>query len=209
MKLSDLTVKGFVEELASDSPAPGGGSVAALAGSLGAALSAMVAGLTVGKEKYKENWEIMEKVQAEGTALQNRFLELMEEDTEAFNGFMDAMKLPKSSDEEKAARSQAMQEATKKAIMVPFETMKQCAAMIKLADIASTKGNPNAVTDAGSAAVLARAAAVAASYNVKINLMGLKDEAFAAKIRSEMEETLKNIETSVAAIESSVEASIS
>lgn len=209
MKLSDLTVKGFVEELASDSPAPGGGSVAALAGSLGAALSAMVAGLTVGKEKYKENWEIMEKVQAEGTALQNRFLELMEEDTEAFNGFMDAMKLPKSSDEEKAARSQAMQEATKKAIMVPFETMKQCAAMIKLADIASTKGNPNAVTDAGSAAVLARAAAVAASYNVKINLMGLKDEAFAAKIRSEMEETLKNIETSVAAIESSVETSIS
>lgn len=209
MKLSDLTVKGFVEELASDSPAPGGGSVAALAGSLGAALSAMVAGLTVGKEKYKENWEIMEKVQAEGTALQNRFLELMEEDTEAFNGFMDAMKLPKSTDEEKAARSQAMQEATKKAIMVPFETMKQCAAMIKLADIASTKGNPNAVTDAGSAAVLARAAAVAASYNVKINLMGLKDEAFAAKIRSEMEETLKNIETSVAAIESSVEASIS
>ena len=209
MKLSDLTVKGFVEELASDSPAPGGGSVAALAGSLGAALSAMVAGLTVGKEKYKENWEIMEKVQAEGTALQNRFLELMEEDTEAFNGFMDAMKLPKSTDEEKAARSQAMQEATKKAIMVPFETMKQCAAMIKLADIASTKGNPNAVTDAGSAAVLARAAAVAASYNVKINLMGLKDEAFATKIRSEMEETLKNIETSVAAIESSVEASIS
>ncbi len=209
MKLSDLTVKGFVEELASDSPAPGGGSVAALAGSLGAALSAMVAGLTVGKEKYKENWEIMEKVQAEGTALQNRFLELMEEDTEAFNGFMDAMKLPKSTDEEKAARSQAMQEATKKAIMVPFETMKQCAAMIKLADIASTKGNPNAVTDAGSAAVLARAAAVAASYNVKINLMGLKDEAFAVKIRSEMEETLKAIESSVAAIESSVEASIS
>ncbi|SMG20196.1 cyclodeaminase/cyclohydrolase family protein [Dethiosulfovibrio salsuginis] len=209
MKLSDLTVKGFVEELASESPAPGGGSVAALAGSLGAALSVMVAGLTVGKEKYKDNWEIMEKVQADGTALQNRFLELMEEDTEAFNGFMAAMKMPKATDEEKAARSKAMQEATKKAIEVPFETMKECAAMVKLADIASTKGNPNAVTDAGSAAVLARAAAVAASYNVKINLMGLKDEAFAAKIRSEMEETLKNIETSVAAIESSVEASIS
>nr|WP_321502471.1 cyclodeaminase/cyclohydrolase family protein [uncultured Dethiosulfovibrio sp.] len=209
MKLSDLTVKGFVEELASESPAPGGGSVAALAGSLGAALSAMVAGLTVGKEKYKDNWEVMEKVQADGTALQNRFLELMEEDTEAFNGFMAAMKLPKATDEEKAARSQAMQEATKKAIEVPFETMKECAAMVKLADIASTKGNPNAVTDAGSAAVLARAAAVAASYNVKINLMGLKDEAFAAKIRSEMEETLKSIESSVAAIEKSVEASIS
>ncbi|MDD4835559.1 MAG: cyclodeaminase/cyclohydrolase family protein [Dethiosulfovibrio sp.] len=209
MKLSDLTVKGFIEELASESPAPGGGSVAALAGSLGAALSAMVAGLTVGKEKYKDNWEIMEKVQSEGTALQNRFLDLMEKDTEAFNCFRAAMKLPKATDEEKAARSKAMQEATKKAIEVPFETMKECAAMVKLADIASTKGNPNAVTDAGSAAVLARAAAVAASYNVKINLMGLKDEAFAAKIRSEMDETLKAIETSVAAIEKSVEASIS
>ncbi|NCC97954.1 MAG: methenyltetrahydrofolate cyclohydrolase, partial [Synergistales bacterium] len=172
-------------------------------------LSAMVAGLTVGKEKYKDNWEIMEKVQSEGTALQNRFLDLMEKDTEAFNCFMAAMKLPKATDEEKAARSKAMQEATKKAIEVPFETMKECAAMVKLADIASKKGNPNAVTDAGSAAVLARAAAVAASYNVKINLMGLKDEAFAAKIRSEMEETLKAIESSVAAIESSVEASIS
>ena len=142
MKLSDLTVKGFVEELASESPAPGGGSVAALAGSLGAALSAMVAGLTVGKEKYKENWEIMEKVQSDGTALQNRFLDLMEKDTEAFNCFMAAMKLPKATDEEKAARSKAMQEATKKAIEVPFETMKECAAMVKLADIASTKGNP-------------------------------------------------------------------
>lgn len=209
MKLSALTVKGFVDELASESPAPGGGSVAALTGSLGAALSAMVAGLTVGKEKYKDNWEVMEKVQSEGTALQNRFLDLMEKDTEAFNCFMAAMKLPKATDDEKAARSKAMQEATKKAIEVPFETMKECAAMVKLADIASSKGNPNAVTDAGSAAVLARAAAVAASYNVKINLMGLKDEAFAAKIRSEMEETLKSIESSVAAIEKSVEASIS
>ncbi len=209
MKLSELTVKGFVEELASDSPAPGGGSVAALAGSLGAALSAMVAGLTVGKEKYKENWEVMSGVQTEGKNLQNRFLELMEEDTQAFNVFMAAMKMPKGNDQEKAARSEAIQQATKKAIEVPFETLKQCAAMVKLAEIASSKGNPNAVTDAGSAAVLARAAAVAASYNVKINLMGLKDEAFATKIRSEMADLLGEIEASSVSIEESVEAAIS
>jgi glutamate formiminotransferase/formiminotetrahydrofolate cyclodeaminase len=209
MKLSELTVKEFVEELASDSPAPGGGSVAALAASLGAALSSMVASLTVGKEKYRDNWDAMEKVRSDGNELHRAFLNLMEKDTDAFNLFIAALKMPKGTDDEKAARSEAIQQATKKAIEVPFETMTKCLDMMELAKIACEKGNSNAITDAGSAAVLARAAAVAASYNVKINLMGLKDKGFADKTKVDMEKTLKLIEEGSASIEKAVEAAIS
>lgn len=209
MKLSELTVNGFVKELASKSPAPGGGSVAALVASLGTALTAMVAELTVGKEKYKDNWEDMDKVLSRAKDLQPRFLELMEKDTEAFNGFMAAIKMPKNTEEEKSTRSEAIQQATKRAVKVPFETMQRCVSMAELAEIACSKGNPNAVTDAGSAAVLARAAAVAASYNVKINLMTLKDKHFASEMKEEMEATLSRIEKLTASIEKTVEASIS
>lgn len=209
MSLSELTVSGFVSELASDSPAPGGGSVAALVASLGSALNSMVASLTVGKEKYRDNWENMEKVKKEGDELHGRFLELMEADTEAFNIFMAALKMPKSSDEEKVLRSEAIQNATRKAIDVPFETMRQCSNVVRLAKEASEKGNPNAITDAGTAAVLARAAAVSASYNVKINLMGLKDKDFVAKASAEMAEILNAIEPAVAEIEKNVEKAIS
>ncbi|PIE53920.1 MAG: methenyltetrahydrofolate cyclohydrolase [Dethiosulfovibrio peptidovorans] len=209
MKLSELTVKGFVQELASDSPAPGGGSVAALGAALGAALNSMVANLTVGKEKYKGNWDAMEKVRLEAQALCDRFLELMEADTEAFNIFMAALKMPKETDGQKTARSEAIQAATKKAIEVPFETMRQCSNVVRLAEIACDKGNPNAITDAGSAAVLARAAAVAASYNVKINLMGLKDKDFAAKTASDTKTILKELETSVVSVEKLVQNAIS
>ncbi len=209
MKLAELTVKGFVQELASDSPAPGGGSVAALGAALGSALSSMVASLTVDKEKYRDNWADMEKVRSEGLALCDRFIELMEADTEAFNVFMAALKMPKDTDEQKAARSAAIQAATKKAIEVPFDTMRECANVVRLAEIACSKGNPNAITDAGSAAVLARASAVAASYNVKINLMGLKDKDFAAKTASDTETILKELEAKVASVEKLVESSIS
>ncbi len=205
MKLSELTVKGFVEELASNSPAPGGGSVAALVASLGAALASMVGSLTVGKEKYRDNWEAMEEVRREGERLHADLLKLMQEDTEAFNAFMAAMKLPKTTDEEKAVRREAMQEATRGAIAVPFRTLRCCSAVVTLAATACEKGNPNAVTDAGTAAVLARASAVAAAYNVKINLMGLKDEAYVARAREEMTSLLADIETRVAAVEKAVE----
>jgi glutamate formiminotransferase/formiminotetrahydrofolate cyclodeaminase len=205
MKLSELTVKGFVEELASDSPAPGGGSVAALVASLGAALTSMVGSLTVGKEKYRDNWEDMEEVRTEGNELHARLLELMEADTEAFNAFMAAMKLPKGTDEEKAARREAMQQATRGAIDVPLNTLHCCVGLVGLAATAADKGNPNAVTDAGTAAVLARAAAVSAAYNVRINLMGLKDEAFVAQTKDEIATLLADIETRVAAVEETIE----
>lgn len=179
--------------------------MAALAAALGAALTAMVARLTVGREKYRDNWEAMEEVRTRGDDLHARLLGLMEEDTEAFNVFMAAMKLPKGTDEEKAARVEAMQKATLGAIDVPLRTLRCCSEMVDLAAAACEKGNPNAVTDAGSAAVLARAAAVAAAYNVRINLMGLRDKAFASRTKEELASLLSSVEHRVAAVESAVE----
>lgn len=204
MTLQDMTVKSFVEELASDSPAPGGGSVAALCGALGGALATMVARLTVGKEKYKESWDVMEKVISDGLALNKKFLELMEEDTESFNQFMAARKMPKDTDQEKAARAQAIAEASKRTAMVPLATLRSCEALAGIALEAARSGNPNAVTDAGTAALLARVAAKAAAYNVFINLPGIDDQDFVrtcedsvrtcldkvAKIGAEVEELL-------------------
>lgn len=205
MNLSEMTLRSFVQELASDSPAPGGGSVAALAASMGAALVSMVASLTVGKEKYRDNWEAMEEVRARGNELHARLLDLMEADTEAFNAFMAAMKLPKATDEEKTARSEAMQKATRGAIDVPLRTLRCCVEVVDLAATACHRGNPNAVTDAGTAAVLARAAAVAAAYNVKINLMNLKDEAYVSQVKEEMKTLLADLESRSAAVEKAVE----
>ncbi|MBO8153689.1 cyclodeaminase/cyclohydrolase family protein [Thermovirga sp.] len=193
MKLSELTIKAFTDELASSSPAPGGGSVAALAASLGSALSSMVGRLTVGKEKYRDNWEAMEKVIETGDTLKDRFLQLMEDDTEAFNDFMAALKMPKDTEEQKAARTKAMQEGLKKAVKVPLETLKACKAMAEIALTATQKGNPNAITDAGTAVLLAKTAGIAAAYNVRINLGSIKDEAFVSEVSQEVKETLKSI----------------
>ncbi|WP_300526544.1 cyclodeaminase/cyclohydrolase family protein [Aminiphilus sp.] len=204
MKLSEHTLRAFIHELASDSPAPGGGSVAALAAALGAALTAMVARLTVGKEKYRSAWEAMENVRAESDALQERLLELMEEDTEAFNAFMAAMKLPKETDEEKAARAEAMQKATRGAIDVPLRTLRCCVSVVALAEKTCAQGNSNAITDAGSAAVLARAAAAAAAYNVRINLGSLKDASFAAQTDAETASLLEEVERRATAVENAV-----
>lgn len=194
LKLQELTIHEFIQELASDSPAPGGGSVAALCGALGSALVSMVSRLTLGKEKYRENWGTMEKVQNEGDQLAKNFLALMEEDTDAFNLFMAARKLPKSTDEEKAKRDAAILEASKKTALVPLRTMKACEQLASLARSAVLSGNPNAVTDAGTAALLARSACIAASYNVRINLMGLADADFIKSCQDEIERILEIVE---------------
>lgn len=186
--LAEKTVNGFVAELASDSPAPGGGSVAALCGALGAALSAMVGRLTVGRERYKSAWPIMESVIARSDALAAGLLALMEEDTAAFNAYMAARKLPKDTEEQKQIRSQAMAAASVRTTEVPLATLEACVALIELAGLAAESGNPNAVTDAGTAALLARAGAGAAAYNVLINLPGLSDAEQAAAYRRKTEE---------------------
>ena len=190
MRFEEMTIKAFSDELASNSPAPGGGSAAALCGLLAAALESMVSNLTLGKEKYKDGWEEMGKVLEGSKKLHADFINLMNEDTESFNLFMKALKMPKDTDEQKAARRAAMAEASKAATAVPLRTLESCAKTAALSVAAAKKGNPSAVSDAGVAALFAEAAAKAAAYNVKINLPGIKDEAFAKECRDRMEKAL-------------------
>ena len=193
MAFENMKIQEFLDELASDSPAPGGGSVAALGASMGAALVSMVASLTVGKEKYKDNWEAMEAVRAKSETLRAKFVRLMNDDTASFNAYMAAMKLPKETDEQKETRKAAIQEAAKRATVVPLETLESCAEMAALAFEASTKGNPNALSDAGSAGLLAHAAGTAAAYNVRINLPSVKDETFVKEVRTRMSRALDDL----------------
>ncbi|HOM97724.1 MAG TPA: cyclodeaminase/cyclohydrolase family protein [Acetomicrobium sp.] len=194
MSMMEMTIEQFLRELASDSPAPGGGSVAALGGALGAALVSMVARLTMGKEKYKEEWVLMEELAEKADKLRDEFLALMDEDVLAFNEFMQAMRLPKDTDEDKAKRSVAMQEALKKAALVPMETLRACLELSKQAVLVVEKGNVNAITDSGTALLLSSSAAKAAAYNVRINLGGIKDQKFCDDLRADLKDLLKEIE---------------
>lgn len=193
MEFEETTIKAFIDELASNSPAPGGGSVAALCGSLAAGLEAMVANLTLGKEKYRTGWDKMHKVLEEGEKLRAEFISLMNEDTESFNLFMQALKMPKETEEQKASRKAAMGEASKAATAVPLRTLESCVKAAELSFTAAKYGNSNAVSDAGVAALLAEAAGKAASYNVKINLPGIADEAFTKECRERMEKALAEV----------------
>lgn len=186
MAFEDMKISEFLDLLASNAPAPGGGTVAALGGALGAALISMVANLTIGKEKYKDNWAEMEELRRQSEALRNSFRKLMDEDTEAFNAFMGALKMPKDTDEQKTARGAAMDKASKTATDVPLHTLEKCAELAGMAAKAVKYGNVNAISDGGSAALLAEAAGKAAAYNVRINLPGIKDEEFEANCRSRM-----------------------
>lgn len=190
MAFENQKISEFLDLLASDAPAPGGGSVAALGAALGAALVSMVTNLTVGKEKYRENWAEMESVRGQSEALRTEFVKLMNEDTEAFNAFMRVMKMPRDTDEQKAARKTAMAGATKLATEVPLRTLEKCAELANLAVKAIRFGNSNAVSDGGSAALLAEAAGKAAAYNVRINLSGITDESFDAAVRTRMADAL-------------------
>ncbi|MEA4872297.1 MAG: cyclodeaminase/cyclohydrolase family protein [Synergistaceae bacterium] len=196
MKFERMEIRAFLDELASDSPAPGGGSVAALCASLGSALVSMVANLTIGKEKYKESWQLMEDVVGKSESLRFKFVELMNRDTESFNTFMAAMKMPKAKEEEKCIRKKAMGEASKLATEVPLLTLEACVEMAELAYLAAKNGNTNTISDAGSAALIAEAAGKAAAYNVKINLPGITDETFAADFKARMTEALLQLSIS-------------
>ena len=183
-KLVDMTCTGFANETASESPAPGGGSISAYMGSLGAALGTMVANLSSHKPGWDERWEEFSQWAEKGQKLKDELLWLVDEDTHSFNLIMDAFGMPKGNDAEKAARKQAIQNATKYAIEVPFKTIQRsfevfeiCAAMIE-------KGNPNSVTDAGVGVLCARAAVMGAYLNVKINASSLEDKVFADEMVS-------------------------
>jgi formiminotetrahydrofolate cyclodeaminase len=198
MKLTELSLKQFLVTLSGDSPAPGGGSASALAGALSAALCAMVARLTLGKEKYRQAWKEVERLRDAADSLSSRLLELVEQDSAAYNRVVAAFRIPK---EAASAREEAIQSAFKEAASVPMETLRAAAELVDLVKTALARGNPNSLTDAGVSLQLVRAAANGAAYNVRINLPGIKDQDFKAKLASETSELLARVECSLKEME--------
>lgn len=204
MELVKMTVTDFVAETASDSPAPGGGSVSALAGSLASALGQMVIRLTTGKKAFaaldeKTQNEFKSKL-PELEKAQKRLVELIDEDTQAFNAFMEALKLPKETEDEKAKRNKAMSDATVVAMQIPLETAHTCLNVLKLLPIIAIHGNKNAASDIGVAALNARSGLEGAILNVKINLGGIDDAPLCDKTRTECNKMLEegeNLKTEI------------
>lgn len=186
--LVDLTVKDFLGKVAGSDPVPGGGSIAALHGALASALAGMVAGLTIGKKGYEAHEELMQHIRCLVIKRQELFVADIDRDSEAYNRVFDCFKLPKATDEEKAARSAAIQEATKFAALVPMQVARNAYELMPLiADIASL-GNRNAVTDACVAMMSARSAVLGALMNVRINLSSIKDNAFVEELQAEADD---------------------
>ncbi|MFH1418129.1 MAG: glutamate formimidoyltransferase [Planctomycetota bacterium] len=177
-RLIDLTLEGFVHETASESPAPGGGSIAASMGAMGVALATMVANLSSHKRGWDDRWEEFSDWAVKGKALHDDLLRLIDEDTDAFNKIMAAFGLPKGSDDEKAARQKAIQDATKEAIEVPFRVMQKSYEAMEVIQAMAEVGNPNSVSDAGVGALAARSAVMGAFLNVKINAGDVEDKAW-------------------------------
>lgn len=190
MKLIARTVENFSEILASDSPAPGGGSTAALEGALGAALLHMVGSLTSGKAKYAEHQPLITEMLAKSEDLRAKFIDIIDRDTEAFNDVTAVFNMPKSTDEEKAARKLAMQNALKGCTKTPYEMMVLALATLELAKTVAGKTNASAASDFGVAALSLKAAVQGAWLNILINISGLEDQEFAAKYRQEGEAIL-------------------
>ena len=183
MKLAELKTSEFVDLLASDAPAPGGGSAAALEGALGAALTAMVCGLTVGKKKYAEFEELAQSAQAKALDLKARFVDVMDRDTEAFNVVSAAFGMPKATDEEKAARSAAIQKGLEGCTKTPFEMMELAVETLELTASILGKSNDSAASDLGVSALSLRAAIQGAWLNVLINIGSLKNKELAEDYR--------------------------
>lgn len=199
-RLASMNLLEFADELASDSPAPGGGSVAALNGTLSAGLSSMVGNLTYNKKQYKTVREEMIKLSEKAQKLKDFFTESIDKDTEAFDKVMDAFSLPKKTEEEIQARNKAIQDATKEATFIPFTVLEKAREAAKLALIVAEKGNKNSLSDSGVAGLAASAAAEGALYNVMINLQDIEDETFkaetakkAVKINSDVQKTVNKI----------------
>jgi glutamate formiminotransferase len=186
--LVSMAVDRFVDEVSSESPAPGGGSVAALAGSLAAGLSAMVANLTVGKKGYDAAWTELSALAERAQTLKDRLLRAVDEDTEAFNAAMAAMRMPKGTPAEQAARDAALEAGYQQAARVPLGTAAACLEAIDLARLVAEKGNRNSASDAGVAALMARAGVEGAVLNVLINLGSVKDDAFRTACRADTDE---------------------
>ena len=190
-KLISMTLTDFADETASESPAPGGGSISAYAGVLGASLATMVANLSSHKKGWDDRWEEFSDWAEKGQYYKNKLLKLVDLDTVAFNKIMEGFSLPKSTEEEKAARDKAIQDATKYAIEIPFKVMQMAHGSLEVIKAMAEIGNPNSVTDAGVAALCARTAVLGAFMNVKINASGYKDKAYTADVIKQGEELEK------------------
>ena len=187
--LIDKKIHNFLEELASNSPTPGGGSVAALAGALGAALISMVGNLTIGKKKYEDVEEDIKKIISSSEKLRYELSQLIEEDVKAFNNFMATYKMPKETEDEKKIRAEKIQESLIEAAKVPLTVAYKCLEVLSLSKEVAEKGNVNVISDAGVAALMAEAALESAILNVKINLIMIKDE----KVKKELSSSIKEI----------------
>lgn len=205
-KLVDLSLSGFSNETLSESPAPGGGSVSAYVGALGAALGSMVANLSAHKRGWDDRWEEFSIWAEKGKSAHDRLLKLVDDDTAAFNAIMDAFGLSKTTDQEKKQRSAAIQAATKHAIDVPFKVMQTAFQSMEVIQAMAENGNPNSLSDAGVGALCARTAVYGAYLNVRINAGGLSDKAFAEDILAKASELLQKTLSKEAEILSLVEA---
>lgn len=186
--LVSLTIKRFLSELASSSPAPGGGSVAALAGALGAALSSMVCNLTLGKKNYEEVQAEIKNMLKASEQLRKSLTELIDKDTEAFNNVIRTFRMPKETENQKEKRNQAIQEGYKTAAKIPFETAKICEKILDIAKVVAEKGNQNSITDAAVSALMVKAGIESAVLNVNINLSSIRDEKFVNTISTSLDE---------------------
>ena len=187
-KLVDLTLTEFTDETASESPAPGGGSVSAYMGAMGVALGTMVANLSSHKRGWDDRWEEFSDWAEKGMKYQSELVRLVDEDTDAFNKIMDAFGLPKKSEEDKIARNQAIQDATKNAIMIPFRVMEVAYKALEVVKAMAEIGNPNSVSDAGVGALAIRSCIRGAFLNVKINSGDLKDKTFVQTVSEKAQE---------------------
>jgi len=197
INMKDMTVTQLCDLTASNSPAPGGGSISAMAAAFAGALVCMVAKLTLGKKGYEDVQDEMAEMDQEADAMRQVLLSDIQKDSESFNGFMVALAMPKDTEEEKALRSQAMQDALKGACAVPYEVAGKALRMLQLAVDAVTKGNLNTASDGMVGVLMGRAGVIGALNNVRINLRGVKDEAFKQDMMSKcdvLEETANRLE---------------
>jgi len=185
---ADQTVQSFLDELGSDAPTPGGGSCAAMVGAHGASLVRMLARLTLGRKKYEAHQELMEAIADQAAEGRDAFLQLALDDASAYDAVSAAFKLPRETDEDKTARATAIQDAMKGACEVPLKVMEQCLEIIGLAKNAVLSGNKNALSDGAAGAEFCRSALKVASYNVKINLLSIKDAEYVKLTQTRLDE---------------------
>ncbi len=184
--LAKMSVVDFLDETASNSPVPGGGSIAALSAAFSAALAQMVGNLTIDKKGYEQVQEEVKSVAKKANKLKSIFVDYIDKDADSFNEVMNAFKLPKDSDEKIEYRKNTIQEATKKASLVPLDVAREAYKMMDIIKVVVENGNKNAITDAAVATMLARTAVLAALYNVKINLSMIKDAQFVESVAQEV-----------------------